>query len=59
VIAHRLTTVRRASSIFVIENGAIAESGTHDELLQREDGVYKKLHDIQANLDETPAEVSA
>ena len=59
VIAHRLTTVRRASSIFVIENGTIAESGTHEELLQREDGVYKKLHDIQANLDETPAEVSA
>jgi ATP-binding cassette subfamily B protein len=59
VIAHRLSTVRRASCIFVIENGAVAESGTHDELLQREDGVYKKLHDIQASLDEAPAEVPA
>ena len=57
VIAHRLSTVRRASCIFVIENGVIAESGTHDELLQRKDGVYKKLHDIQASLDEAPAEV--
>ena len=58
VIAHRLTTIRRANCIFVIEDGAVAESGTHDELLQREDGVYKRLHDIQANLDEAPAPVS-
>jgi ATP-binding cassette, subfamily B, bacterial len=55
VIAHRLTTIKRASKIYVIENGGVAESGTHEELLQREDGVYRKLHDIQANLEEAPA----
>jgi ATP-binding cassette subfamily B protein len=59
VIAHRLSTIRRADCIYVIEDGIIAESGTHDELLQREDGVYKKLHDIQISLDEAPAEVRA
>ena len=55
VIAHRLTTIRRAGQIYVIDNGSIAESGTHDELLQREDGIYRKLHDLQANLEEAPA----
>ena len=59
VIAHRLTTIRRASKIYVIENGGVAESGTHEELLQREDGVYRKLHDIQANLEEAPAAATA
>ena len=59
VIAHRLTTIRRAACIYVIENGDIAESGTHDELVQREDGIYRKLHDIQANLEETPATANA
>ena len=59
VIAHRLTTIRRAQQIYVIDNGAIAEAGTHDELLQREDGIYRKLHDMQANLDEVPATANA
>jgi len=59
VIAHRLTTIRRASQIFVVENGVVAESGTHDELLQQEDGIYRKLHDLQANLDEAPASATA
>jgi ATP-binding cassette subfamily B protein len=59
VIAHRLTTIRRASEIFVIDNGTIAESGTHDDLLQREDGIYKRLYDIQANLEEIPAPATA
>lgn len=58
IIAHRLTTIRRANQIFVIENGTVAESGSHDELLQHEDGIYKKLHDLQANL-EDPAPVTA
>ncbi len=46
VIAHRLSTVRSASRIFVIEAGRIAESGTHDELC-RANGVYRKLYDLQ------------
>jgi subfamily B ATP-binding cassette protein MsbA len=57
VIAHRLSTIRRASCIYVVDGGGIAESGTHDELLQREDGVYRKLHEIQSSHDEAPAAV--
>lgn len=42
VIAHRLSTVRNASKVLVIDKGQIVEAGTHDELLSK-DGVYKKL----------------
>ncbi len=55
VIAHRLSTIRSASCIYVIDSGGIAESGTHDELVQHEDGLYRKLYDIQSNQNETPA----
>jgi len=46
VIAHRLSTVRNANKIVVIENGRIAETGTHDELLKK-GGLYKKLYEMQ------------
>jgi ATP-binding cassette subfamily B protein len=46
VIAHRLATVRRADVIFVIENGTIAERGTHDKLLTT-GGLYSQLYEIQ------------
>jgi subfamily B ATP-binding cassette protein MsbA len=46
VIAHRLSTVRRADRIVVIEGGTIADIGTHDELLSRL-GTYKRLYDLQ------------
>jgi len=51
VIAHRLATVRRADVIFVIENGAIAERGTHDKLLTT-GGLYSRLFEIQFRHDE-------
>ena len=43
VIAHRLSTVRRADIIYVMEEGRVIESGTYKELL-RKDGRFKKLH---------------
>ena len=46
VIAHRLSTVENADRIIVLENGQIAESGTHDELLGR-NGLYASLHRMQ------------
>jgi len=46
VIAHRLSTIQNADVIFVINEGAIIERGTHDELM-RERGLYSELHDLQ------------
>lgn len=47
MIAHRLSTLRDADELVVIEHGKVAERGTHQELLEREDGVYKKLFTLQ------------
>jgi ATP-binding cassette subfamily B multidrug efflux pump len=46
VIAHRLSTVRRANMILVMDQGRIVERGTHKELLARA-GLYKEIHDLQ------------
>lgn len=55
VIAHRLSTVRRADRIVVIENGTIADIGTHEELMGRF-GTYRRLYELQfANADLTRA----
>jgi ATP-binding cassette subfamily B multidrug efflux pump len=47
VIAHRLSTIQNADKIMVLEQGEIKEIGTHDELLKREDGYYKRLYEMQ------------
>ena len=47
MIAHRLSTLRDADQLIVIEHGKVVESGTHEALLAKEDGVYKKLFDLQ------------
>ncbi|MFP4029088.1 MAG: ABC transporter ATP-binding protein [Candidatus Brocadiia bacterium] len=46
-IAHRLSTLQNANRLVVLENGEIAEMGTHDELLEKEDGIYRNLVEIQ------------
>jgi ATP-binding cassette, subfamily B, bacterial HlyB/CyaB len=49
IIAHRLSTVRRADRIIAIERGRIVEDGSHDELM-RGNGRYAKLHLLQAGI---------
>jgi ATP-binding cassette, subfamily B, bacterial len=46
MIAHRLSTVRHADKIVVVDRGRVVEQGTHEELLARE-GLYRQLHDAQ------------
>ena len=49
-IAHRLSTLSSANRLFVMENGKLVEQGTHQQLLEKEEGVYAKLHKTQAEL---------
>jgi len=48
VIAHRLSTIRQMDRIIVLDKGKIIEDGTHDELVNKKSGLYKKLWDLQA-----------
>ncbi len=50
VIAHRFSTIRKADQILVLEHGKLIEKGTHDELTQLEDGIYRNLSELQFNL---------
>ncbi len=47
VIAHRLSTIRNADKIIVIDQGRIVEQGTHEELLEKPDGLYRLLYEMQ------------
>jgi ATP-binding cassette subfamily B protein len=49
-IAHRLSTLRKASRLFVVEDGRLTESGTHHELLAKPAGTYRRLYELQLHL---------
>jgi ATP-binding cassette, subfamily B, bacterial len=48
VISHRFSTVRKADRILVMGDGRVLEEGSHDELMQISDGVYRGLFELQA-----------
>ncbi len=50
VIAHRLSTIRKADKIIVIDKGNVRETGTHEELIQLENGLYRSLSRLQMEL---------
>lgn len=52
VIAHRLSTVRKADKILVLEHGKIIEMGRHDELVNKEGGAYRRLYELNIGLHE-------
>jgi len=47
VIAHRLSTIQGADKILVMHKGQIRETGNHQELIQKEGGIYRKLYELQ------------
>ena len=53
IIAHRLATVKNANNIIVMDSGNIIEQGSHKELINNVDGYYKKLYDVQFEVEKT------
>jgi ATP-binding cassette subfamily B protein len=57
-IAHRLSTLRKADRLLVIQDGNLAEEGTHAELLANPNGIYTKLHRLQQQLHDADADAA-
>jgi ATP-binding cassette subfamily B protein len=51
LVSHRITTLMQADVIMVLNDGQISEIGTHSELLANENGIYRKIYDIQSSLE--------
>ena len=47
VVAHRLSTIKNANEILVVSNGKIVEQGSHNSLIKKRNGLYKKLYNAQ------------
>lgn len=50
IVAHRLSTIRNADIIFVVQDGKVVEQGNHSELIEKEDGAYASLVRRQMNV---------
>jgi ATP-binding cassette subfamily B multidrug efflux pump len=59
IVAHRLSTIQHADKILVLEKGKLIEIGNHQTLIQKENGYYKKLYDMQFNSNHTPNFINA
>lgn len=57
VIAHRLSTIKNADRIAVVNEGELAELGTHEDLMHIENGIYRKLYEMQFKIQEEAQEV--
>ena len=52
LISHRVTTLMQADCILVLEDGRVAQMGTHQQLMEETDGIYRRIYDIQMNVDD-------
>lgn len=59
LISHRVTTLMQAECILVLDKGRVAELGSHEELMKKKDGIYRRIYDMQMTLPEEVAEYGA
>ncbi len=59
LISHRVTTLMQAECILVLDKGRVAELGSHEELIKKKDGIYRRIYDMQMTLPEEVAEYGA